>query len=90
MFRTCCVKLTPSPPQSATSTSFVDLFAALAQAQADPRPFSLPQHGFTLFLSLILSRTYSLVLDLIKAQEDLAIMKTQVSLAVLLRSSGRS
>lgn len=37
------------------------------------------QHGFTLFLSLILSRTYSLVLDLIKAQEDLAIAKTQLS-----------
>ncbi|CEQ41775.1 SPOSA6832_03541 [Sporobolomyces salmonicolor] len=35
-------------------------------------------HGFTLFLSLILSRTYSLVLDLIKAQEDLAILKQQV------------
>ncbi|GAA5916339.1 hypothetical protein JCM5296_003090 [Sporobolomyces johnsonii] len=34
-------------------------------------------HGFTLFLSLILSRTYSLVLDLIKAQEDLAILKQQ-------------
>ncbi|SCV73132.1 BQ2448_7057 [Microbotryum intermedium] len=32
-------------------------------------------HGFTLFLSLILSRTYSLVLDLIKAQEDLALLK---------------
>jgi len=28
--------------------------------------------GFTLFLSLILSRTYSLVLDLIKTQEELA------------------
>ncbi|KAK4048395.1 Endoplasmic reticulum transmembrane protein 3 [Microbotryomycetes sp. JL201] len=34
-------------------------------------------HGFTLFLSLILSRTYSLVLDLIKAQEDLAILKSK-------------
>jgi hypothetical protein len=39
----------------------------------------LEQHGFTLFLSLILSRTYSLVLDLIKAQEDLALLKSQVS-----------
>ena len=36
-------------------------------------------HGFTLFLSLILSRVYSLVLDLIKAQEDLAIIKSQVN-----------
>lgn len=43
----------------------------------------LAQHGFTLFLSLILSRTYSLVLDLIKAQEDLAILKTKVGLAYL-------
>ncbi|GAA5821725.1 hypothetical protein JCM10212_002168 [Sporobolomyces blumeae] len=34
-------------------------------------------HGFTLFLSLILSRVYSLVLDLIKAQEDLAVLKAQ-------------
>ncbi|GAA5980460.1 hypothetical protein JCM11641_003403 [Rhodosporidiobolus odoratus] len=34
-------------------------------------------HGSCLFLSLILSRTYSLVLDLIKAQEDLAILKAQ-------------
>ncbi|KAK4700781.1 B-cell receptor-associated protein 31, partial [Phenoliferia sp. Uapishka_3] len=35
-------------------------------------------YSFTLFLSLILSRTYSLVLDLIKAQEDLAILKTKI------------
>ncbi|KAM0747945.1 B-cell receptor-associated 31-like protein [Meredithblackwellia eburnea MCA 4105] len=35
-------------------------------------------YAFTLFLSLILSRTYSLVLDLIKAQEDLAILQTKV------------
>ncbi|GAA5931632.1 hypothetical protein JCM10213_003162 [Rhodosporidiobolus nylandii] len=34
-------------------------------------------HGSCLFLSLILSRTYSLVLDLIKAQEELAILKAQ-------------
>jgi B-cell receptor-associated protein 31 len=32
-------------------------------------------NGFTLFLSLILSRTYSLILDLIKSQEDLANLK---------------
>ncbi|KAL8291270.1 hypothetical protein RQP46_002248 [Phenoliferia psychrophenolica] len=38
-------------------------------------------YSFTLFLSLILSRTYSLVLDLIKAQEDLAVLKTKVSSA---------
>merc|ERR1712032_437664 len=31
--------------------------------------------GFTLFLSLILSRTYSLLLDLINAQEELAALK---------------
>ncbi|KNZ45863.1 uncharacterized protein VP01_773g14 [Puccinia sorghi] len=35
--------------------------------------------GFTLFLSLILSRTFALILDLIKAQEDLATLKKQVS-----------
>ncbi|GAA6014481.1 hypothetical protein JCM10207_001623 [Rhodosporidiobolus poonsookiae] len=35
-------------------------------------------HGSCLFLSLILSRTYSLVLDLIKAQEDVAILKAQL------------
>ncbi|GAA6037756.1 hypothetical protein JCM8097_002326 [Rhodosporidiobolus ruineniae] len=35
-------------------------------------------HGSCLFLALILSRTYSLVLDLIKAQEDLAILKAQL------------
>jgi len=35
-------------------------------------------HGFTLFLSLILSRTYSLVLDLIKTQEDLAVLQSKV------------
>ncbi|GAA6001731.1 uncharacterized protein JCM10292_005013 [Rhodotorula paludigena] len=34
-------------------------------------------HGSCLIFSLILSRTYSLVLDLIKAQEDLAILKAQ-------------
>lgn len=34
--------------------------------------------GFTLFLSLILSRTFGLILDLIKAQEDLAVLKKQV------------
>lgn len=44
--------------------------------QRSERNFYL--HGFTLFLSLILSRVYSLVLDLIKAQEDLAIIKAQV------------
>ncbi|EGG01700.1 uncharacterized protein MELLADRAFT_38989, partial [Melampsora larici-populina 98AG31] len=33
--------------------------------------------GFTLFLSLILSRTFGLILDLIKAQEDLAVLKKQ-------------
>ncbi|GAC98636.1 endoplasmic reticulum protein [Pseudozyma hubeiensis SY62] len=31
--------------------------------------------GFTLFLSLILSRTYSLILDLINAQEELVALK---------------
>jgi len=31
--------------------------------------------GFTLFLSLILSRTYSLILDLIKCQEELAALR---------------
>lgn len=31
--------------------------------------------GFTLFLALILSRTYSLLLDLVKSQEDVAILK---------------
>ncbi|BGP27421.1 Endoplasmic reticulum transmembrane protein 3 [Rhodotorula toruloides] len=36
-------------------------------------------HGSCLFLSLILSRTYSLVLDLIRAQEDLAIFKAQAT-----------
>ncbi|POW00539.1 hypothetical protein PSTT_13091 [Puccinia striiformis] len=35
--------------------------------------------GFTLFLSLILARTFSLILDLIKAQEDLATLKKQTS-----------
>ncbi|KAH8924688.1 hypothetical protein BT69DRAFT_1280317 [Atractiella rhizophila] len=35
-------------------------------------------NGFTLFLSLILSRTYSLILDLIKTQEDLARLQRQV------------
>ncbi|MBW0462754.1 hypothetical protein O181_002469 [Austropuccinia psidii MF-1] len=35
--------------------------------------------GFTLFLSLILSRTFGLILDLIKAQEDLAAMKKQAA-----------
>ncbi|GAA6053762.1 hypothetical protein JCM3770_005105 [Rhodotorula araucariae] len=34
-------------------------------------------HGSCLIFSLILSRTYSLVLDLIKAQEELAIVKAQ-------------
>lgn len=34
-------------------------------------------HGSCLLLSLILSRTYSLVLDLIKAQEELAIFKAE-------------
>ncbi|GAA5888339.1 hypothetical protein JCM6882_008585 [Rhodosporidiobolus microsporus] len=34
-------------------------------------------HGSCLFLALILSRTYSLVLDLVKAQEELAIVKAQ-------------
>ncbi|KAI5477727.1 hypothetical protein MNV49_006010 [Pseudohyphozyma bogoriensis] len=33
--------------------------------------------GFTLFLSLVLSRVYSLCLDLLKAQEDLAILQTK-------------
>jgi len=33
--------------------------------------------GFTLFLSLILSRTYSLVLELIQIQEDLAHLKSK-------------
>ncbi|CDR48330.1 RHTO0S17e01332g2_1 [Rhodotorula toruloides] len=36
-------------------------------------------HGSCLFLSLILSRTYSLVLDLIRAQEELAIVKAQAT-----------
>uniref|UniRef100_A0A0K3CNY5 Endoplasmic reticulum transmembrane protein n=1 Tax=Rhodotorula toruloides TaxID=5286 RepID=A0A0K3CNY5_RHOTO len=36
-------------------------------------------HGSCLFLSLILSRTYSLVLDLIRAQEELAILKAQAT-----------
>lgn len=35
--------------------------------------------GFTLFLSLILSRTFALILDLIKAQEDLSALKKQVA-----------
>ncbi|KAI8446725.1 endoplasmic reticulum protein, partial [Phakopsora pachyrhizi] len=35
--------------------------------------------GFTLFLSLILARTFGLILDLIKAQEDLAALKKQTS-----------
>ncbi|KAH9821045.1 endoplasmic reticulum protein [Melampsora americana] len=35
--------------------------------------------GFTLFLSLILSRTFGLILDLIKAQEDLAVLKKQAA-----------
>jgi len=35
--------------------------------------------GFTLFLALILSRTYSLILDLIKAQEELAKVKRERS-----------
>ncbi|POY73026.1 hypothetical protein BMF94_3864 [Rhodotorula taiwanensis] len=34
-------------------------------------------HGSCLVFSLILSRTYSLVLDLIRAQEELAIIKAQ-------------
>ncbi|BGP51427.1 Endoplasmic reticulum transmembrane protein 3 [Rhodotorula kratochvilovae] len=34
-------------------------------------------HGSCLIFSLILSRTYTLVLDLIKAQEELAIVKAQ-------------
>lgn len=38
-------------------------------------------HGSCLVLSLILSRTYSLVLDLIKAQEELAIIKAQAGSA---------
>jgi B-cell receptor-associated protein 31 len=33
--------------------------------------------GFTLFLSVILTRTYSLVMDLLKAQEELAVLKQQ-------------
>lgn len=40
-------------------------------------------YGFTLFLSLILSRTYSLVLDLIKAQEDLVIAQAKVASILL-------
>lgn len=35
--------------------------------------------GFTLFLSLILSRTFSLIMDLIKVQEDLSSLKKQVA-----------
>ncbi|GAA5827856.1 hypothetical protein JCM11251_007705 [Rhodosporidiobolus azoricus] len=35
-------------------------------------------HGACLFLALILSRTYSLVLELVKAQEDLAVIKAQM------------
>ncbi|KPV72033.1 uncharacterized protein RHOBADRAFT_9373, partial [Rhodotorula graminis WP1] len=34
-------------------------------------------HGSCLVLSLILSRTYSLVLDLIRAQEELAVLQAQ-------------
>ena len=40
--------------------------------------------GFTLFLSLILSRTFTLILDLIKAQEDLATLKKQVKIPLSL------
>ncbi|KAG0145159.1 hypothetical protein CROQUDRAFT_658961 [Cronartium quercuum f. sp. fusiforme G11] len=39
----------------------------------------LYMRGFTLFLSLILSRTFGLILDLIKAQEDLAFLKKQAA-----------
>jgi len=35
--------------------------------------------GFTLFLSLILSRTYTLIMDLIKIQEDYANLKQTVA-----------
>lgn len=74
----------PASPRGNSSTSLlrsnVSLFTRVLASRSAQRNMYLT--GFCLFLSLVLTRTFSIVLDLIQTQEDYAKLKKAASVSV--------
>lgn len=74
----------PTSPRGNSSTSLlrsnVPLFTRVLASRSAQRNMYLT--GFCLFLSLVLTRTFSIVLDLIQTQEDYAKLKKAASVSV--------